>query len=136
MSGAECTAASRSVRRRSGRSTSAPTDGALKRAVRWGWISSNPIVFAETPPAPKAKPLPPSPEEAARILTEAWADPDWGTLVWLAIVTGVRRGELCALRWIDVDLSTGVISVSRSIGQRNRDTWEKDTKEGYSAVCV
>lgn len=103
--------------------------GALKRAVRWGWISSNPIVFAETPPAPKAKPRPPSPEEAARILTEAWADPEWGTLVWLAIVTGVRRGELCALRWLDVDLSTGVISVSRSIGQRNRDTWEKDTKD-------
>ena len=43
--------------------------GALKRAVRWGWISSNPIVFAETPPAPKARPRPPSPEEAARILT-------------------------------------------------------------------
>ena len=103
--------------------------GALKRAVRWGWISSNPIVFAETPPAPKAKPRPPSPEEAARILTDAWADPDWGTLVWLAIVTGVRRGELCALRWRDVDLATGVISVSRSIGQRNKDTWEKDTKD-------
>lgn len=103
--------------------------GALKRAVRWGWISSNPIVFAETPPAPKARPRPPSPEEAARILTEAWADPDWGTLVWFAIVTGVRRGELCALRWRDVDLLTGVISVSRSIGQRNKDTWEKDTKD-------
>lgn len=103
--------------------------GALKRAVRWGWISSNPIVFAETPPAPKAKPRPPSPEEAARILTEAWADREWGTLVWLATVTGVRRGELCALRWRDVNLSTGVISVSRSIGQRNRDTWEKDTKD-------
>jgi integrase len=103
--------------------------GALKRAVRWGWLTSNPIVRAEPPPAPKAKPRPPSPEEAGRILTEAWADPDWGTLVWMAIVTGVRRGELCALRWRDVDLLTGVISVSRSIGQRNKDTWEKDTKD-------
>ena len=100
-----------------------------------GWITANPIVFAETPPAPKAKPWPPSPEEAARILTEAWADPEWGTLVWLAIVTGVRRGELCALQWRDVDLSTGVISVSRSIGQRNRDTWEKDTKD-HQHRCI
>ena len=66
---------------------------------------------------------------AARILAEAWVDPDWGTLVWVAIVTGVRRGELCALRWRDVDLSTGVLSVSRSIGQRNSETWEKDTKD-------
>lgn len=103
--------------------------GALKRAVRWGWISTNPILFAETPPAPKARPRPPSPAEAARILTEAWTDPDWGALVWLAIVTGMRRGELCALQWRDVDLTTGVVSVSRSIGQRNAETWEKDTKD-------
>jgi integrase len=70
--------------------------GALKRAVRWGWLTTNPIVRAEPPPAPRAKPHPPSPEEAARILCEAWVDPDWGTLIWLAIVTGVRRGELRA----------------------------------------
>ncbi len=103
--------------------------GALKRAVRWGWVASNPIIRAEPPPAPRAKPRPPSPEEAARIVAAAWADPDWGVLVWLAIVTGARRGELCALRWSDVDLSVGVIGVSRSIGQRNRETWEKDTKD-------
>jgi integrase len=103
--------------------------GTLKRAVRWGWLTSNPIGRAEPPPAPKAQPRPPSPEEAGRILAEAWADPEWGTLIWLAIVTGVRRGELCALRWRDVDLSTGVIALSRSIGQRNRETWEKDTKD-------
>ena len=41
--------------------------GALKRAVRWGWVTVNPIVRAEAPPVPKAKPRPPSPEEAARI---------------------------------------------------------------------
>lgn len=103
--------------------------GALKRAVRWGWVSVNPIIRAEPPPAPKAKPRPPSPEEAAAMLNAAWADPDWGAFVWLAIVSGARRGELCALRWRDVDLTTGVIALSRSIGQRNRDTWEKDTKD-------
>jgi len=107
--------------------------GTLKRAVRWGWLTSNPIGRAEPPPAPKAQPRPPSPEEAGRILAEAWADPEWGTLIWLAIVTGVRRGELCALRWRDVDLSTGVIALSRSIGQRNRETWEKDTKDHQRA---
>ena len=55
--------------------------------------------------------------------------------MWLAIVTGVRRGELCALQWRDVDLSTGVIALSRSIGQRNRDTWEKDTKD-HQHRCI
>jgi integrase len=103
--------------------------GALKRAVRWRWTGTNPIAQAEPPAAPKPKPRPPTPSEASRILAEAWADPDWGTVVWLFTVTGVRRGELCALRWHDVDLAAGVISLSRSIGQRNRETWEKDTKD-------
>jgi len=32
--------------------------GALKRAVRWRWLSTNPIVQAEPPPAPKPNPQP------------------------------------------------------------------------------
>lgn len=78
--------------------------GALKRAVRWRWIASNPIDAAEPPASPKPNPRPPTPEEAARILNEAWKDPDWGVLVWLVMVTGLRRGELCSIRWRDLDL--------------------------------
>jgi integrase len=102
--------------------------GALKRAVRWRWLSTNPIAQAEPPAAPKPNPQPPSAQEAARILSEAWSDPDWGTLVWLAMVTGVRRGELCGIRWRHVDLQGGVLALDRSIGQRSSQTWEKDTK--------
>lgn len=102
--------------------------GALKRAVRWRWIASNPIDSAEPPPAPRPNPTPPSPAEAARILNEAWKDPEWGLLVWLAMVTGLRRGELCSLRWRDLDLERGTLMLSRSIGQRGRVRWEKDTK--------
>ncbi len=102
--------------------------GALKRAVRWRWIATNPSAQAEPPPAPKPNPRPPTAREAAEILAAAWADADWGTLVWLAMVTGMRRGELCGLRWRDVDLEAGVLALSRSIGQRNAAVWEKDTK--------
>jgi integrase len=102
--------------------------GALKRAGALQWIATNPSGQAEPPSAPKPNPRPPSAQEAAQILAAAWVDPDWGTLVWLAMVTGVRRGELCGLRWRDVDLEAGVLALSRSIGQRNAQTWEKDTK--------
>jgi len=101
---------------------------ALKRAVRWRWLATNPIVQAEPPAAPKPNPQPPTPLEAGRILAAAWADLDWGALVWLAVVTGVRRGELCGLQWRKVDLEAGVLTLNRSIGQRNKQTWEKDTK--------
>ncbi len=49
--------------------------GALKRAVRWKWANANPIADAEPPAAPKANPRPPTPEQAARIINEAFKDP-------------------------------------------------------------
>ncbi|MHA6795932.1 tyrosine-type recombinase/integrase [Pseudonocardia bannensis] len=81
--------------------------GAYKRAVRWGWVSESPTVKAEPPPAPKPNPQPPTAAEAARIVTESWRDPDWGALVWTAMTTGMRRGELCAIRRSLVDLTAG-----------------------------
>jgi len=81
--------------------------GAYKRAVRWGWVGDNPTERAEPPPAPKPNPQPPTAPQAARIVTESWRDPDWGTLVWTAMTTGVRRGELCAIRLSLVDLVAG-----------------------------
>jgi integrase len=36
-------------------------------------------------------------------------------LLMLAALTGMRRGELCALRWTDVDLERGELDVSRSV---------------------
>jgi integrase len=44
------------------------------------------------------------------------------------MVTGFRRGELCAIRWRHLDLTAGVLMLERSIGQRSGRTWEKDTK--------
>lgn len=102
--------------------------GAYKRAVRWQWVATSPIQQAVPPSAPQPQPHPPSADDAARILQESWRDPDWGTLVWLTMTTGARRGELCGLRWRDLDLVTGVAHVHRSIAQVGADTEDKDTK--------
>ena len=81
--------------------------GAYKKAVRWRWVSMSPMSQASPPAAPTPNPQPPSPEQAARILNEAWRDPEWGTLLWLAMTTGARRGELCAVRWSSINLEPG-----------------------------
>ena len=73
--------------------------GAFKRAVRWRWVATNPLAQAEPPRRPRPNPRPPSAEQAARILNKAWDDPDWATLLWVAMTSGARRGELCAVRW-------------------------------------
>ncbi|MDN5749873.1 MAG: tyrosine-type recombinase/integrase [Pseudonocardia sp.] len=103
-------------------------NGAFTRAVRWRWIGTNPVRQAEPPPQPPPDPQPPSPSQAARIVGAAWNDPDWGMFVWLAMTTGARRGELCALRWDRIDFSTGVVDIRTAVAQINTRTWEKDTK--------
>ena len=101
---------------------------AFRRAVRWDWIDHNPARDVELPSQPHPEPKPPSVAEAARILGEAWKDPDLGPLVWLAMATGARRGELCALRWLHFDANQGVLVVRAAIAQANGETQEKDTK--------
>lgn len=102
--------------------------GACRRAVRWGWLARNPCMDAQPPRLRPPCPCPPTSEQAARILAAAWADPDRGPLVWLAMVTGARRGELCAVRWSDLDPVGRVLVIERSIAQMGSQVWEKDTK--------
>ena len=61
-------------------------------------------------------------------MNEAFRDPAWGMLVWLAMTTGARRGELCALRRDRVDLDNALISIRTSVAKDGPETWEKDTK--------
>ena len=101
---------------------------ACNRAVRWKWISVNPVNDADPPAAAAPNPHPPTADQAARISGAAWTDPDWGMLVWLAMVTGALRGELCAFTWAALDTANGVLRIRTSIAQASGRTWEKDTK--------
>ena len=102
---------------------------ALAAAVRWDWIKTNPADVARTPRLPAPQPNPPSSKQAARIIAAAWEQDDaWGSLVWLTMVTGMRRAELLALRWHDVDLDGGVLEIRRNYVRARRQGVEKDTK--------
>jgi integrase len=101
---------------------------ALDRAVRWRYLGRNEAAMAAPPAFERPDPDPPSAEEVAALLNEAWQDPAWGLLLWLAMVTGCRRGELCALRWTDLDLPHGILTVQRSFSQTADGVREKTTK--------
>jgi integrase len=103
--------------------------GALSAAVRWEWLSANPANVAQRPKQTPPQPDPPSPAEAARLIDAAFAlNDDWGTLVWLVMTTGIRRGEACALRWSDIDLDEGMLKIRRNYLKRNGLSQLKDTK--------
>ena len=44
------------------------------------------------------------------------------------MTTGARRGELCVLRWSQIDPTNAVVSRRTSIGQDGKARWEKETK--------
>jgi integrase len=103
--------------------------GALDTAVRWKWISVNYADQARKPAVPRPNPKPPSAADAARLVVDAWKDPDWGAYVWVSMTTGARRGELCAVHWNDVDLDDGLLIVRRALFVDEDGTLkEKDTK--------
>jgi integrase len=101
----------------------------LAAAVRWDWIKTNPASVAKKPRQPAPQPNPPTVDQAGRIISAAWAEnPSWGTLVWLVMVTGMRRAELLALRWTDVDLFAGSVAIRRNYVRVKGRSIEKDTK--------
>jgi integrase len=110
--------------------------GALARATAWGWIGHNPARLTMPPSVERAEIRPPSVEDAARLLRTAMAEePELGLFLRLAVVLGARRGELCALRWSDVDLDAGQVLVAGSvIAVRGHAPTAKATKTHASAA--
>src|SRR4051794_1391944 len=54
---------------------------AFARALRWRYLGLNPAELVEAPSPAASNPDPPTPEEAAALLGDAWRDPEWGLLV-------------------------------------------------------
>ena len=112
------------------RQTHAVIRRALNQAHRWGWIASNPAALA-TPPRVRTRPVsPPDPSQVLELIDEAERlDPDMACFLLLAATTGARRGELCALRWSDIDLDLGTAVIARSLVEgQGSELLEKDTK--------
>jgi integrase len=104
--------------------------GALRQAERWDLVDRNVAHRATPPPVHPAEVVAPSPDEVQRIIDVAEAlEPALARLLLLAALTGARRGELCALRWTDLDWTAATLSIARSVYEKAGGGWgEKDTK--------
>ena len=103
---------------------------ALHQAEKWDLVDRN-VSRQATPPAVHAGEIvAPRPDEVQRIIEVAEAiEPALASLLLLAALTGARRGELCALRWSDVDWNAGTLRIARSVYETPGGGWaEKGTK--------
>jgi len=88
----------------------APLAGAFKLALESGIVAVNPLVHTPRPKARRSVPKHWSPEQAREFLALMEGDrtyPIWAFLMG----SGLRIGELVALRWRNVDLEAGVVRV-------------------------
>ena len=86
----------------------------LRRAVENGTLSRN-VAHIRTPPKVEEREVEIlTPDQVSAVL-EALKGHSLYPVVALALASGMRRGELCALQWSDIDLDRGVIRVERSL---------------------
>ena len=86
----------------------------LERAIKDGLIKKNPILGCKLPPPEQKEMKVLSREEIQRFLLQAKAEGMY-ELFLLELTTGLRRGELLALRWEDLNEKTGELRIDKQI---------------------
>jgi len=95
--------------------TRATLRNALASAVKWGYVSQNVAALADPRTVERTRITPLELDEIRRFLAFT-RNHKHGPLFHVAIMTGLRQGELLALRWgPDVDITRGVIHVHHTL---------------------
>jgi integrase len=90
---------------------------AFADAVRLGYVEANPCLAADPPSAraAKARQFPTwSPDDLRRFLDSVREDQHYAAF-YLAVASGMRRGEVLGLRWCDLDLEAQQLSVVQCV---------------------
>jgi integrase len=89
---------------------------ALGQAKTWGVIRDNVADVVKPPRAPDRETRCLQPDQARELIERLRSHP-LSLLASLALATGMRRNEMLALRWRDVDLDAGRLTVEQSLEQ-------------------
>jgi len=106
----------------------------FRRAVEDGDVTVNPCTHLRLPAVRGRRERIASPEEAEQLLAVL---PERDRAIWAtALYAGLRRGELMALRWEEVDLASGVIRVERAYDDKERVEVEPKSQAGRRTVPI
>ena len=104
--------------------------GAFEAAQRWQWVDFNPAESAKPPTVRQKKRPATLPSAVVKVISQARCSGQnaIALYVWLVAITGVRRGELCAVQLRDVDLENGVLHIAFNYVVKGGKKVRKDTK--------
>jgi len=86
----------------------------FKQAMKEGILGRNPVEAVNRPMVEKTE-MQILTEEQARRMVIATHGIRYGALFYLALITGMREGELLGLKWSDLDWERGIISIQRQL---------------------
>ncbi len=104
---------------------------ALSDALKLGLVQRN-VTEMVSPPRRRHTEMMTLSKEQARALLAAVHDDRFEAVYVLALSTGMREGELFALRWQDVDLDVGILSVRGTIKEGEKGFFIGKTKTANS----
>ena len=92
----------------------------LGTALEWGYIEANPVRMTRLPRRRRSYAKAVLTPEQLRLLVARLPEPS-RSLVFLLMLTGLRIGELLALRWRNVDLTSGLVRVEETVYEGHFD---------------
>jgi integrase len=111
---------------------------ALADAVAWRYITDNPASNVKPPRLPRTRRKVWTPEQIQAFLASIQHD-RFAALFLLELTTGIRRGQICGLRWPAVDLDAGEITVHDDrdvVNGHARDKEGGKTKNADQTIAI
>ena len=102
-------------------------NGALKQAVKEGKVFRNVCDAVELPKLTYKEIVPLTKEQAGTFLEAAKKDKYFPAYL-LELSSGLRRGELLALRWCDIDLDKGALQVKQTLSRVVKPEGDRKTQ--------
>ena len=113
--------------------------GAMKAAVQAHIIPKNPTENA-TAPKSNYKPMQVlSEQELDTFLQAVQKDDIWRDFFYTELMTGLRRGEICALMWRDFDAKAGTLGISRTLHSKGQGIYalgDTKTSQGNRTIIL
>lgn len=108
---------------------------AMDQALKWDLLKKNPVALTR-PPKVERETMEAYTASQTAILLDELKDTRIYIPALLAALCGLRRGEILALRWRDVDLTNGLLSIKESAEEVGKEVRYKETKSGKARTVA
>ena len=112
---------------------------AMEVAVRERYIVRNPTDNTTIPKKTTTEKQVLDDSQLNRFLEAIQCEPYWHDFFYVEVMTGLRRGEICGIKWSDIDFNEGTLCIKRSVSTKEGggvSIGETKTDAGVRAIIM